>query len=389
MKLAIVHDYLNQYGGAERVLEEMHTLWPDAPIYTSIYAPELMPPSYRSMDIRPSFMQRLPGVMRHHQPYLPFYPFAFEAIDLAEYDVVVSNSSAFAKGVVTQPSALHICYCLTPMRWVWSYHEYVRRERLGRLSRLALPLVVNYLRLWDVASANRVDHFIGISRAVAARILKHYRREAAVIYPPVNTAAFGPVPQPDDYYLVVSRLIPYKRIDLAVEACTRLNRPLKVVGGGRDRAALERRAGPTVQFLGKVPDDQLADLYARCRALIFPGEEDFGIVPLEAQAACRPVIAFAGGGALETVVDGRTGIHFRRSTPEALIEAILRLEGTSFEPSVIRAHAERFDVRGFRGALGGFVERAYQAHCQGMEASENGHAQRDGVSTGVQVSPLR
>ncbi|MBI4493976.1 MAG: glycosyltransferase [Chloroflexi bacterium] len=362
MKLALVHDYLNQYGGAERVLEELHALWPGAPIYTSIYDPAAMPPAYRQLDIRPSFMQRLPGVMRHHQPYLLLYPFAFEALDLSGYDVVLSNSSAFCKGVVTPPSTLHLCYCLTPMRWVWSYHEYVRRERLGGLARAVLPVAIDYLRLWDVASANRVDHFAAISHAVAARIRKHYRREAAVIYPPVNTAAFHLAPEPGDFFLVVSRLIPYKRIDLAVEACTRLGLPLKVVGAGRDRSALERRAGPTVQFLGKVSEAELADLYARCKALIFPGEEDFGIVPLEAQAAGRPVVAFASGGALETVVDGRTGLHFHQPTPEALAQAIRRLDDLVFDPRAIRAHAERFDVQVFRGALAGFVERAYQAH---------------------------
>lgn len=362
MKLAIVHDYLNQYGGAERVLEELHAIWPDAPVYTSIFAAEAMPPLYREMQIHTSFMQWLPGVTRHHQPYLPLYPLAFEALDLSSYEVVLSNSSAFAKAVITPPSTLHVCYCLTPMRWAWSYHEYVRRERLGWTARLLLPGYIALLRLWDVASANRVDHFIGISHAVAARIRKYYRREAAVIYPPVNTRAFAPAGRTEDYYLVVSRLIPYKRIDLAVEACTRLGRRLLVVGGGRDRARLERLAGPTVEFLGRVSERELADLYARCRALIFPGEEDFGIVPLEAQAAGRPVVAYGAGGALETVIDGHTGVHFFAPTAESLADAILRLESLAFDSARIRAHAERFDTSVFRGALSAFVERALDSH---------------------------
>jgi glycosyltransferase involved in cell wall biosynthesis len=364
MKLAIVHDYLNQYGGAERVLEEMHALWPDAPIFTSIYAPEAMPAQYQTWDIRTSFMQRLPGIMRHHQPYLPLYPLAFEMLELSEFDVVLSNSSAFCKAVVTPPSTLHICYCLTPMRWAWSYHEYVRRERLGGLARLTLPAYISYLRTWDAVSAQRVDHFVGISQAVAARIRKYYRRDAAVIYPPVNTSAYRVAAATDDFYLVVSRLIPYKRIDLAIQACSRLKRRLLVVGGGRDRPALERLAGPSVEFLGRVSEADLADLYAKCHALIFPGEEDFGIVPLEAQAAGRPVVAYAGGGALETVLDGQTGTHFREPTVESLIDALERLEATSFEPRRIRTHAERFDVQVFRGAISAFVQRALDAREQ-------------------------
>lgn len=364
MKFAIVHDYLNQYGGAERVLEEMHALWPDAPIFTSIYAPESMPPAYRQWDIRTSFMQALPGIARHHQPYLPLYPLAFETLDLSGYDVVVSNSSAFCKAVVTPPSTLHVCYCLTPMRWAWAYHEYVRRERLGSVARLLLPAYISYLRTWDAASANRVDHFIGISHAVASRIRKYYRRDAAVIYPPVNTAAFHVAPRADDFYLVVSRLIPYKRIDLAIQACTRMGRRLLVVGGGRDRASLERLAGRGVEFLGRVSEAELADLYARCRALIFPGEEDFGIVPLEAQAAGRPVVAFAGGGALETVCDGETGVHFREPTVQALMDAMKRLEASAFDPVRIRSHAQRFDSQVFRDGISSFIERALHARDQ-------------------------
>lgn len=362
MKVALVHDYLNQYGGAERVLEELHRLFPDAPIYTSIYDPSRMPPAYRTWDIRTSFLQRLPLIKSHHQPFLLLYPLAFESFDLSAYDVVLSNSSAFAKGVITPPRTLHICYCLTPMRWAWSYREYVDRERIGAAPRLLLPVAINYLRIWDALSSNRVDRFVAISRAVAARVEKHYRRPAEIVYPPVDTSAFQPVAAPDDYYLVVSRLIPYKRIDLVIDAFTRLGKRLLVVGDGRDRVALERRAGPNVEFLGRLPDAELGSLYARCRALVFPGEEDFGIVPVEAQAAGRPVIAYAAGGALDTVVDGVTGVYFHRQTPEDLIDAVRRLEALDFDPRVIRSNALRFDRAVFQAQIQEIVARAWEEH---------------------------
>src|SRR6476661_5874307 len=206
MRLAIVHDYLNQYGGAERVLEALHELYPSAPIYTSIYAPQRMPAAYKSLDVRTSFMQRLPAVATHHQAYLPCYPVAFESFDFSEYDVVLSNSSGWCKGVVTPPETVHICYCLTPMRWAWRYQDYVKRERFGRLIRLGLPAAMTALRVWDVTSSQRVDHFVAISRAVAARIKKYYGRQATVIYPPVETSRFATDRPPGDYYLVVSRL---------------------------------------------------------------------------------------------------------------------------------------------------------------------------------------
>lgn len=348
MRIALVHDYLNQYGGAERVLEVLHGLFPEAPIFTSIFDASVMPPSYGRMDIRTSFMQRLPGVMTRHQSYLPFYPLVFENFDLSGFDVVISNSSAWAKSVITDPDTLHICYCLTPMRWAWRYHDYVNRERFGRLARMALPPVINYLRVWDVAAANRVDSFVAISRAVADRIRKFYRRDAAIIYPPVDTHAFQPAGTSDEFFLVASRLIPYKRVDLVVDAFNRLGLPLKIVGDGRDRADLQGYARNNIEFMGRVSDAELRDLYARCRAFIFPGEEDFGIAPVEAQACGRPVIAFAAGGALDTVVDGITGTYFYERSPESLADAVRRFDTLSWDSNVIRGNAERFSVDTFR-----------------------------------------
>jgi glycosyltransferase involved in cell wall biosynthesis len=367
-RVALVHDYLNQYGGAERVLEELHDIFPDAPVYTSMYAPERMSETIREMDIRTSFMQHLPLVTRQHQPFLLLYPLAFESFDLSEFDIVISNSSAFCKGVVTPPNTLHLCYCLTPMRWVWSYQRYVERERLGLAARLVLPAAISNLRSWDIATAQNVDRFLAISSTVSKRIAKYYRRQATVIYPPVNCGAFTPQPnQVEDYYLIVSRLIPYKRIDLAVDAFTKLGLKLKIVGsGGRAESALRARAGRTVEFVGRVSDNTLRDLYARCRALVFPGEEDFGIAPLEANASGRPVIAYAAGGALDTVVDGETGVLFSPQTPEALMGAVKRVEATHWDAWALRDHALRFDTCVFKQQFCSFVEQSIRAH-QGGE----------------------
>src|SRR4051812_18678744 len=366
-RIALVHDYLNQYGGAERVLEELHGLFPSAPVYTSMYWPEKMSPIIRGLDVRTSFMQRLPFVTRNHQPFLMLYPLAFENFDLTGYDVVISNSSAFCKGVVTPPGTLHISYCLTPMRWVWNYHAYVERERLGTLARLVLPAAISQLRSWDVATAQNVDRFLAISRTVSARINKYYRRDSAVIYPPVNCDAFAQTTSRiDDYYLIVSRLIPYKRIDLAVDAFTRLGLPLKIVGsGGRDLPALRSRAGRNVEFVGRVSDAELKQLYARCRGFVFPGEEDFGISPLEANASGRPVIAYAGGGALDTVIDGETGVLFERQQVECLIDAVRRTETTDWTAPALRAHARKFDSEVFRAQLQQFVGESAAAHAAG------------------------
>ena len=360
MKVALAHDYLNQYGGAERVLEQLHDLYPDAPIYTSMYDPGVMPAAYRSWDIRTSFMQRLPFVTTRHQAYLMAYPIAFESFDLGAYDVVISNSSAFCKGVVTGPSTLHISYCLTPMRWVWRYRDYVDRERLGGVARALLPPLIHYLRVWDAMASSRVDRYVAISSAVASRIRKYYRRDSEIIYPPVDTAQF-PAPGPSgDYYMTAGRMTPYQRKDLIVDAFRDLGRPVKIVGDGRDRARLQARATPNIEFPGWVDDRTLRDLYANCRGYLFPGEEDFGIAPVEAQAAGKPVIAYAAGGALDTVIDGETGVHFTKQTPAGLADAVRRFETLSFDPDRIRQNAERFSSQVFRARFSAFVERAYQ-----------------------------
>ncbi len=357
MDLALVHDWLNQIGGAEDVLETLVEMFPGAPIYTSMYWREGMPEAYRSWDIRTTWMDRLPGIYRHHQPYLPLYPLAFSRLDLSGYDLVLSNKSGFCHGVRTG-RAPHICYCLTPTRYIWGFEDYAAREALPPAGRIALRPLIGLLRRWDYRAAQRVTHFIAISREVQARIRRYYRRDSTVIYPPVDTARFEPASAYDDYYLIVSRLVPYKRIDLAIRAFNQLGLPLVIAGDGRDRAALEALAGPTITFLGRVPDEQLPDLFARCRAYILPGREDFSIAPVQAQAAGRPVIAYRGGGAFDTVIRGQTGTFFEEPTPEALAAAVRDFDPEAIDPRVCRANAERFAVEVFKEQLGQFIEAA-------------------------------
>lgn len=366
MKLALVHDWLNQIGGAEDVLQTLAGIYPGSPVYTSIYAPDLMPPAYRDWDIRALWLDRLPGIHRHHQPYLPLYPLAWSRLDLSAYEVVLSNKSGFCHGFRSGPQTLHICYCLAPTRYVWQLESYIAREGFGRAAELALRPLVAVLRRWDYAAAQRVQHFIAISTEIQARIRTYYKRDSVVIFPPVDTQRFQPVPrdQVGEYFLVVSRLIPYKRIDLAVQAATRLNLPLKVGGKGRDLERLKSLAGPTVEFLGYVPDEALPGLMARCKAFLFPGLEDFGITPVQAQAAGRPVIAYAGGGALDTVLPGKTGELFEEMTVDSLMKVMQHFDSHAYEPEALRAHALRFDTRVFERALTHFVEQAWDQHRQ-------------------------
>jgi glycosyltransferase involved in cell wall biosynthesis len=362
MRVALVHDWLNQVGGAEGVLENLVALYPGAPVYTSIYWPDAMPAAYREWDIRTTWMDKLPLIKRHHRPFLPLYPIAFEGLDLSHFDLVLSNKSGFCHGVITPPETLHICYCLSPTRYVWRYHDYARREGLRQAARRALAPVLSALRVWDRSAADRVDRFVAISTEIQRRIAKYYRREAEVIHPPVNTSRFAPATGHDDYYLVVGRQVPYKRIDLAVQACTELGLPLKVGGTGRDHERLRSMAGPTVEFLGFVPDHELPELLARCKAFLFPGAEDFGIAPLEAMAAGRPVIAYAYGGALDTVVEGVTGALFHEQTARSLAEALGRFDADGYDPWAIRRHAERFDASVFREKMTAYVARAWEEY---------------------------
>ncbi|MGD2177634.1 MAG: glycosyltransferase, partial [Anaerolineae bacterium] len=342
-RLALVHDWLNQLGGAEDVLETLVWMFPGAPIYTAMYWRDGMPSGYRDWRIRTAWMDHLPGIYRHHQLYLPLYAAAFARLDLSSYDVVLSNKSGFCHGVQTG-NAVHICYCLTPTRYVWGFDAYAAREALPDAIKVALRPLIAVLRRWDYQAAQRVDHFIAISREIQGRIQRFYGRESSVIHPPVDTHRFQPSNEREDYYLIVSRLIPYKRVDLAVEAFNRLELPLVIAGDGRDREALEALAGPTVTFLGYVPDEELPTLFARCRAYVLPGREDFCIAPVQAQAAGRPVIAYGAGGALDTVIGGETGAFFHEQTSEALAEAVRACDPDAMDPDACRANAKRFAV---------------------------------------------
>jgi len=352
VRVAIVHDFLNQRGGAERVLAVLHEMFPEAPIFTSVVDRESLWPQLRSADIRVSWMQRLPGIRRNFKRYLLLYPLVFERLDLSGFDLILSSSSAFAKAVRAPSGGTHVCYCYTPARFLWSYDQYVEREEFGRFVRATLPWVIRALRRWDLKTADRPHQYVAISSVVAERIRRIYGREAAVVPPPVDVERFRHLSgEPGDCYLILSRLNAYKRLHLAVEAFNQLRLPLIVVGEGPHRPVLERMAGPTIRFLGHLDDGRVERLLAECRALIFPGEEDFGISVLEANAAGRPVVAFRGGGALDTVDPDVTGVFFTEPSAESLAEAVFRSARISWDRGTIRRHASQFDVASFRDRM--------------------------------------
>jgi glycosyltransferase involved in cell wall biosynthesis len=328
------------------VLGELHALFPGAPIYTSVHDPGGLAGQARSWPVRTTWLQRLHVPARYSRGLLPLMPGAFAALDMRGFDIVLTMSSAFSKNIRVAAGARNICYCLTPPRYLWDLHDAYLRSAPARA--MTAPLTA-WLRKKDLEASRRVDEFVAISRTVAARVRATYGREASVIYPPVDTARLATVePRPAGYFLVVSRLIRYKRIDLAIAACNRLGRRLIIVGAGPLRGELERGAGPTIEFVGQRTDAQIAELLAGCDALLFPGLEDFGITPVEAQAAGRPVVAFGKGGATETVVDGVTGAFFAEQSAESLVDALERLATLRIEPGRCRENARRFDASVFR-----------------------------------------
>jgi glycosyltransferase involved in cell wall biosynthesis len=362
-KIALVHDYFIQMGGAERVAIAMHDSFPSAPLYTTVALPHRLPPRLRTADIRTSAMQWLPGIEHRFRQYFMLYPLAVEHFDLSEYDLIFSSSSGYAKGVRRRENAIHVCYCHTPMRWAWRYEDYVARERFGGVARSALPFFMWGLRKWDLRAAQQPNYYIANSQLVAQRIKQIYGRDAVVIPPPINVDRFQPSVEIDDYYLVLSRLVGYKRIDLAIEACNRLGRRLVIIGDGPDRKRLEKLAGPKTEFLGRQPDSRINHYASHCRALLFPGEEDFGMVPLEVNAAGRPVVAFRGGGAVETVVEGVTGVFFDEPDSASVVEAIENFESRIWDPLEIRAHAEKFDQRVFASRVLQFLGEVAPPSC--------------------------
>ncbi len=356
MRVAIVHDYLNQYGGAERVLDELKLMYPEAPVYASIHDPDRMPERYRQWDIRTSWLNRVPLANRKHQMLLPLYPMAFEGFDLSEYDLVVTSSSGFAHGVLTQPDTLNVCYCHSPPRFLWDYHRYADREHLSRPARALLASQLIKLRQWDRTSANRTDVWVSTSNVVQKRVLRTYSQPSTIISPPVDTTRFDVGDGSGGFYLMLMRLVGWKRPDIVIDACTRLSLKLVVAGDGRELQALKERAGPTIQFIGRVNDTQMRELYRDCRALILPSEEDFGITPLEAMASGRPVIAYGRGGVLDTVVPGKTGVFFGEQTAESVAGALVGFDPDQFDPDIIRRHAEGFDSVAFRRRMRSLID---------------------------------
>lgn len=346
--IGLVHDYFTQQGGAERVAEQLYDILGRPDVYATVAFEDVLPRGLADASIGTTWMQKLPALRRLHRLYFPIYPLGISSLDLSQYDVVVSSSSSYAKGVRTRSDATHICYCHTPTRWVWRYRDYAERENFGVSKRIILPLVLAGLRVWDQNAARQPDQFVANSLVVAERIRDFYGRDAVIIPPPIEINRFHISSSQDDYYLILSRLVSYKRIDLAIGACNLLNRRLVIIGDGPDRARLERMAGPSIQFMGRLSDAESAKFASRCRALLFPGEEDFGMVPLEIASAGRPTIAFRAGGAVETIVEGVTGTFFEQATPESLADAILESESRSWSATVLRNHAARYDLAVFR-----------------------------------------
>lgn len=357
-KVALVHDWLVSEGGAEQVLKCFHEIWPDAPIYTLVYNEKKAPVWTHGLDIRTTYIQDWPGGKTHHKFLLSFMPRAWEALDLTEYDLVVSSCASCCKGVITRPDAVHICYCHSPIRYVWDlYYDYL--EGASAIKRAFMPSMIHKVRMWDFQAAQRVDCFVSNSDYVGRRISKFYRRESTTVYPGIHLLE-GPVSEErGDYYFILSRFVGYKRVDLAIEACNKLGRKLIVAGsGGEEEQKLRAMAGSTVEFVGRVSDEQLADYYGHAKAFLFPGIEDFGLTPLEAMAGGCPVLAYGEGGALETVVDGETGMFFYEQSADSLALCIEDFEQRSFNAAACRARAEQFSTDVFKHDFVSFCEKA-------------------------------
>ena len=382
-RVALVHHWLVTYRGGEKVVESLLSLFPDADLFALVHDPRSLPPSLAARPVRTSFLQRIPGATRHYPALLPLMPLAVERFDLRDYDLVITSDASVIKGVLTRADQLHVCYCYTPPRYAWDLtHEHLSDTRGSLARRAAEHLVMHYVRMFDARASQGVDHFVGISRAVAARIRKHYRRDADVIYPPVDVDRFRPDGPIGDHYLLAGQLVPYKRPDLAVDAFAHLDRPLRVIGEGPMLGELRRRATPNVTLLGRVDDLTMRREMATCRALIFPGEEDFGIVPVEAMACGRPVIALGRGGATETITGptvtdkspgaralrGATGLFFPRPEASALAAAVRTFEQCeeAFDPACCRERAQRFAEPRFRREMGDHLEQLVGEHAQAL-----------------------
>jgi len=356
MKLALVHDYLIQDGGAERVLQVFHEIWPQAPVFALLHDKEKFGAQLRGLDVRTSFLQKIPFSLKRYKWLMPLMPVATERYDLSEFDVVITSTSAFAKGIITRPDTLHICYCHTPTRYLWSdTHSYIKELGLPGPVRAIMPLMLTNIRIWDRLAADRVDRFVANSAAVRHRISKYYQRDSEVIHPPVETGRYGISEKIDDYYIAGGRMVAYKRFDVVVRAFNKLGIPLKIFGEGPELQSLRNEAKKNIEFVGRISERDKAELYSRAIAYLHPQEEDFGITAVEAMSAGRPVIAYAKGGALETVVDGVTGTFIEEQSWEELANCIIRFAPENYDPMRIRAHARQFDVEEFKRKMSAFV----------------------------------
>jgi len=355
MRIALIHDYLSQQGGAEKVLKTFTEIWPEAPIFTLFYDEEKMGKEFHGTKVITSPLQKAPSIKSYYQWYLPFMPLATESYDLLGYDVVLSSTSAFAKGILTRPGSTHFSYCHTPTRYLWSEtHSYVSELNIPKPIKWVLPPVLSKLRLWDRSAADRVDYFIANSDAVAERINKYYHRRSEVIYPPIETDKFY-ISKPEDFYLIGGRLVSYKRYDVAIQAFNKLGINLYIFGEGPASEYLKSIAKPNIKFLGKVGELVKQELFSKCLAFLHPQEEDFGITAVEAMASGRPVIAYPKGGALETVVPGVTGEFIDEQAWEDIVGEIIRFKPEKYNSQTIREHAKKFDTKIFKEKICGFI----------------------------------
>ncbi|GJQ63886.1 MAG: hypothetical protein SCALA702_29390 [Melioribacteraceae bacterium] len=367
MKTAIVHEWFVNYMGSEKCVESFTNIWDKSDIFALV---DYLTSEERSIILKgktaeTSFIQKLPGAKKRYRNYLPFFPLAVEQFDLSSYDVVISSSHAVAKGVLTGTNQMHVCYCHTPVRYAWDlYNQYLREANLTTgIKGLFARIVLHYFRMWDISSVNRVDHFVANSRYIARRIKKVYNREATVIYPPVDVDKFGLNTNKEDFYLAVARFVPYKKMDLIVEAFTKMpDKTLYVIGSGPDEAKIKALAGQNIKFLGYQSDDALVDYMGRAKSFVFAAEEDFGITNVEAMACGTPVIAYGKGGATETIIPGETGYFFEKQSPESLIKTVEEFErmGKSFNPVKIREHSEKFSRKRFEEEIESFVKTKYE-----------------------------
>lgn len=363
MRIALVHDYLVQNGGAEKVLKAFCELFPTATIYTLIYSKKLMRGSFVEKKIKTSFLQKMPFAAGRHRIFPQFMPFAIEQFDFSDYEIVLSDSSSFAKGVITAPATLHICYMHTPMRFAWDdCQKYTRDFYFPRLIKKLVPFAMNYIRLWDRVSADRPDRIIANSNFIARRIKKYYKRDSVVINPPVDVNRFKISRKKESYFLLAGRLMAYKRFDIAIKAFNKLNLPLKIIGRGPEMSRLKKLAGPNIEFLGRISDEELVGYFSKCQAFIFPQEEDFGVIAIEAMASGTPLIAYRGGDIPEHMEEGKAGIFFENQTTEDIISAVERFRSSDYDPEYIRSNVLKFDKNIFKDKIKNYIEKEFARH---------------------------